>query len=85
MRFQGICIGRGTVGGRLGRGIRRRRGKRESGLGFAIRQGGCLRDRLAVGAFERGQLLERVGADLRKMMAFVSPVSAPDKTATATR
>jgi len=36
-------------------------------------------------AKERGQLLERVGADLRKMMPFVSPVTAPDQTATATR
>jgi len=30
---------------------------------------------------ERGQLLERVGADLRKMMPFVNPVEAPDQSA----
>ncbi len=29
----------------------------------------------------RGQLLERVGADLRKMMPFVNPVEAPDQSA----
>jgi ketol-acid reductoisomerase len=28
---------------------------------------------------ERTQLLERVGADLRKMMPFVGPVTAPEQ------
>jgi ketol-acid reductoisomerase len=39
----------------------------------------------ATRAQERDQVLERVGAELRKMMPFVSPVTAPDQTATATR
>jgi len=39
----------------------------------------------ATRAKERAQLLERVGADLRKMMPFVNPVTAPDQTATQTR
>jgi ketol-acid reductoisomerase len=39
----------------------------------------------ATRAQEREQVLERVGAELRKMMPFVSPVTAPDQTATATR
>jgi ketol-acid reductoisomerase len=39
----------------------------------------------ATRARERSQLLERVGADLRKMMPFVNPVIAPDQTATQTR
>ena len=39
----------------------------------------------ATRARERSQLLERVGADLRKMMPFVHPVIAPDQTATQTR
>jgi ketol-acid reductoisomerase len=34
---------------------------------------------------ERGQLLERVGAELRAMMPFVSPVTAPDQTAIQTK
>ena len=36
-------------------------------------------------AREREQLLERVGADLRRMMPFVNPVVAPDQTALQTR
>ncbi len=39
----------------------------------------------AARARERTQLLERVGADLRKMMPFVNPVVAPDQTAIQTR
>ncbi len=39
----------------------------------------------ATRARERTQLLERVGADLRKMMPFVNPVVAPDQTAIQTR
>jgi ketol-acid reductoisomerase len=39
----------------------------------------------ATRAREREQLLERVGADLRRMMPFVNPVEAPDQTAVQTR
>jgi ketol-acid reductoisomerase len=39
----------------------------------------------ATRAREREQLLERVGADLRRMMPFVNPVDAPDQTAVQTR
>jgi ketol-acid reductoisomerase len=39
----------------------------------------------ATRAREREQLLERVGAELRKMMPFVNPVEAPDQTAVQTR
>ena len=39
----------------------------------------------ATRAREREQLLERVGADLRRMMPFVNPVVAPDQTALQTR
>ena len=34
----------------------------------------------AVRAKERHQLLETVGADLRQMMPFVNPVTAPDQS-----
>jgi ketol-acid reductoisomerase len=39
----------------------------------------------ATRAREREQLLERVGAGLRRMMPFVNPVEAPDQTAVQTR
>jgi ketol-acid reductoisomerase len=39
----------------------------------------------ATRAAEREQLLERVGAELRKMMPFVNPVEAPDQTALQTK
>ncbi|MCC7010645.1 MAG: ketol-acid reductoisomerase [Acidobacteria bacterium] len=38
----------------------------------------------ATRAAERHQLLEKVGADLRAMMPFVNPVTAPDQTASQT-